>query len=370
MTIQRKKQSISLMQYILLIHGTQVGIGVLSLPREVANTSGTDGWIAIVLGGLVTLLVSILIIQVMARHPDLVITEIFQIYFGRWLAKILTIFFLIYYAMTGVTILLAKTSIIRVSLLTHTPMYLILLLFIVPGFMIARHGVRVLGKYAVVIFVLFLWMPFVVIIPLGKFEYLYLLPILKEGVAPILGAIKTTFFSFLGFETAFFFYPYLRRKSSAIWGIIIANLISLAIYLVVTIVCFGYFSPDEIGQYTWPTISLFKVSELPFIERLDILFLSFYLILVTAAWMPFCYLAAYNSRNLMKKGREQAHLFLYFLAMPLLLLFWSPTFTQIKMIQSITGEIGIILAYIFPVCMWLYLLLHRFFVGGEKAYDS
>lgn len=364
-----KQNSISLLQYILLIHGTQVGIGVLSLPRDVAQISGTDGWMAIVIGGLASILVSILIIQIMERHPGLDITEIFQIYFGRWMRKILTLFLATYYTWSGLTILLYVSGIIRVTLLPQTPSFLVLLLFLFPGFMIARHGVRVLGKYSVVIFVLFLWMPFAVIIPLGKFEYLYLLPILKEGAGPILATIKTTIFSFLGFETAFFFYPYLRKKSSAILGMTIANLISLVIYLVTTIVCFGYFSPDEIQTYTWPTISLFKVTELAFIERLDIIFLSFYLLIVSAVWLPYSYLGAYSSSNLFKKNREQVILFLFFLGLLILAFFWTPTFTQLKSIETISGHMGIIAAYVFPVCMWIYLRMYSLFAGGNKTYE-
>lgn len=42
------EHKITLMQYILLIHGIQMGIGILTLPRELAEKSGTDGWIAII----------------------------------------------------------------------------------------------------------------------------------------------------------------------------------------------------------------------------------------------------------------------------------------------------------------------------------
>ena len=41
---------ITLMQYIVLINGMQVGTGVLSLPRVLAEKAGTDGWIAILIG--------------------------------------------------------------------------------------------------------------------------------------------------------------------------------------------------------------------------------------------------------------------------------------------------------------------------------
>ena len=38
------KNQITLMQYIFLIHGVQVGVGLLTLPRELAEKAG-DGWL-------------------------------------------------------------------------------------------------------------------------------------------------------------------------------------------------------------------------------------------------------------------------------------------------------------------------------------
>lgn len=38
-----KNFSISLMQYIIMIHGLQIGVGILTLPRELAERIGTDG---------------------------------------------------------------------------------------------------------------------------------------------------------------------------------------------------------------------------------------------------------------------------------------------------------------------------------------
>ena len=38
------------MQYIFLIHGVQAAIGLLTLPRELAEIAGTDGWISIIIG--------------------------------------------------------------------------------------------------------------------------------------------------------------------------------------------------------------------------------------------------------------------------------------------------------------------------------
>ena len=81
-----------------------------------------------------------------------------------------------------------------------------------------------------------------------KMALIYLLPLLKEGWIPVLNTVKSTIIAFLGFEFAFVLYPYLSNKSSA-KGIVLANLITLFIYLQVTFVSFVYFSPDGITKF-------------------------------------------------------------------------------------------------------------------------
>ncbi|KHF30212.1 hypothetical protein LR68_00957 [Anoxybacillus sp. BCO1] len=51
---------------------------------------------------------------------------------------------------------------------------------------------RILGRYAEVVFYLTLWMPILIAVPLQKGTILHMLPMLKEGWAPIIQAVKTT----------------------------------------------------------------------------------------------------------------------------------------------------------------------------------
>ena len=114
--------------------------------------------------------------------------------------------------------------------------------------MLACKGVLIISRYAVFTVFFTLWMPFLLFIPLKDGHWIYLLPLLKEFWIPVLNTVKSTIIAFLGFEFAFVLYPYLSNKSSA-KGIVIANLITLFIYLQVTFVSFVYFSPDGITKF-------------------------------------------------------------------------------------------------------------------------
>jgi len=106
---------------------------------------------------------------------------------------------------------------------------------------------------------------------------------------PILYTVKTTVIAFLGFEMAFLFYPYLQNKKAAAKGIVIANTLTLVVYLHITFICFIYFSPEEITQFLWPTLTLVKPIQFPFLERMEIVFVSFYIFLFSTSGIPYLF---------------------------------------------------------------------------------
>ena len=55
------KKEITLLQYILAIHRHPVRTSILTLPAELSKTAGTDGWISIIIGSVLTTIVSLCI---------------------------------------------------------------------------------------------------------------------------------------------------------------------------------------------------------------------------------------------------------------------------------------------------------------------
>ena len=89
---KRVKREISLFQYILTISGVQVGFGVLTLPREVAQGANTDGWMSIIIGCAITTLVSLCIVKIMEKHTGYHLLDVLTRYLGKWLGRVGMIF--------------------------------------------------------------------------------------------------------------------------------------------------------------------------------------------------------------------------------------------------------------------------------------
>jgi spore germination protein (amino acid permease) len=224
---QRMSKDITLIQYILFINQAQTGIGLLSLPGLLAKSAGTDGWISLLLGYVLAVAASLLIIQVMKKHPDKTIIGLVQHYFGNIVGKGFSFLIAVYMLFFAYNVLEETAMIFKSRLLQQTPVYIFLFLFVIPAYVFASGGIRIMARNAIVVKIVGLFLYALALNTLHDTNWIYLLPILKEGWNPIFEAVKTTIFSFLGFEFAFFLYPYLQKKQHASVGIIIANTLSL-----------------------------------------------------------------------------------------------------------------------------------------------
>lgn len=361
------KNKITVLQYIFLIHGTQVGIGVLTMPSDLAAIAGTDGWISIVIGWVLAVIVSLILISAMKRHPEMTIIDLLPLLLGKWLGMVAVVILVLYCVLATATIFTYAVSLINTWLLPQTPPFIIVLLFIIPAYQVIQGGVRVLGRYSELIFYLTLWMPIVLLTTWPQMNWIHLLPLFKEGWKPILQASQSTILSFLGFELSFFLYPFLQKKQYAAAGIVVANTLSMLVFLSVTILCYGFFSPDEITQFTWPTLGLWKVIEFRFLERVDIIFLASYLFILSTTGIPYMFFTVFSTSQLFGLQDHRGHLKIFLLVIMVAGLLYTPSFRDISKLVDFWGLVGMIIAYVFPVLLGVTMLFLRKSPEGSKV---
>lgn len=351
---------ITLMQYIFLINGMQVATGVLSLPRVLAEKAGTDGWIAIVIGWLFSTISGVFIVKTAAKYPDDTIYEILIRFFGKIVGKAFVVAYMMYFAFYSCIVLVNAMLYLKGWLLPKTPDYIVIFLFSIPTLLVARNGPRIMGRYSELNFYMMLWIPLFFLIPLKESgSWMPFFPILKEGWKSVFTAVPTTIFAYLGFDIAFFLYPFLQKKQYAVHGMIIANTLTMLFYLFATIVCFAYFSPDSITQFNQPVLNLLKVIEFRFLERFDMILLAAYLTIVSTSWIPALYCSVFCSSQLLGKQDHSSHVVVLLLLI-IGFVFWTrPSWNQAETWQQVFSNTGVVLTYILPIILLMYGRLYE-----------
>lgn len=352
---------ITFMQFIFIVHGAQVATGIFSLPMDLAIKAGTDGWISLLIGYVISMIACIIIVLAFKKYPTDTLPDLLNRLFGKVIGKILIIPVIAYFVLFVYTVLTFTMLFVKHWFLPLTPDYRIMILLIVPGYFVARSGLRVLGRYNELVFFLMLWMPLILMVPLKESHWIHMLPVIKEGWGPIFDGVQTTIYSFQGFECLFFIYPFLQKKELAVRGVIIANSLTLIVYLGITLLCFTYFSPDDITSYNQPLLSFLKVVEFRFLERFDMIFLALYLFIISTAWLTHMFGAVFSTGKLFGKEAPPLYAAVFFLLIITLIIAVHPSWNQAQQWQKNISETGLWFAYVFPFFLYLYVLLYKRF---------
>ncbi|PEF60753.1 GerAB/ArcD/ProY family transporter [Bacillus cereus] len=351
---------ITLSQYVFLIHGAQIGISVVTTPHRLAMLSGTDGWISILIGWVIATMSSLIIIKVMDKNANKTIIGILKHYFGKWISKFFIIVLAFYMALLAFFEMHRMALHIKSWVLQQTSVYSLVFLFSISSYSIICGGVKNIGRYAELIFFMSIWLIVIFFIPLEARQWVNLFPLFKGGIHSILTSVKTSLFSFLGFELALFLYPYLQNKKKATLGILIANTCSAFLYLYITITCFLFFSPDELTHYYEPTLAMLRVIEFKFAERFDLILLSFYILIVSKVWMINIFFTVISIKQIFNK-RNYNTLLLGLLALFVFISYITNlSFGDSEKILNFLELVGLIIAYIFPLSLLLYMIMFDF----------
>lgn len=127
--------------------------------------------------------------------------------------------------------------------------------------------------------------PFIILFPLNFFSLEFanfhnLLPVFNHSLKEIVSSSKAMLFQYVGFETLFMFYPFIknpdRSQKWAHFGLLFSSLL----YLIVALITFVFFSEGQLNHTIWPTLDQMKIAKFPLIERVEFIVVSIWLLLI------------------------------------------------------------------------------------------
>ncbi|UPJ18251.1 spore germination protein [Bacillus cereus] len=362
-----KFRNLNQFEYIVFIHSLQLASGMLIMPSPLANTAGTDGWISIILGWVITSIIGVIIILVLQKTPDKDFLQILTMYFGKWFGSIFFILYIFYLFFAGFNTILKATEIVKVWIFPSTPSYQIVILLLIPFIILVASGIRAIVNYSMVVFFFTAWMPIFLIFSLKQNFYpLHLLPILKEGLYPVIQAVKETITPYAGLELTYFIYPFLKQKDKAIKGVIIANTGTMFFYLYVTILSYIYFSPNGIKTVIWPVFHLLKGVQFSFLERLEIIYIAYYLIVFSTTIYPYLFFSLHSIKNLTHKITSKLLPVSSVLLIVIFFILINPGVIELKSIYFCMDILNFIFFVLLPIFFYFYSILFSWFHRREE----
>lgn len=287
-----KNKNISSRQLRALIITVTIGIGILTLPRDLSRLLQNDGWIAIILGALPAIVSLIFINKIFRLFPGMDIFEILNEVLGKWLSKILLIFTMIYLLVFLGYLVRNLGEITKAFLLENTPLEVIILTFILVTTYIARTDIQIVSRMAYHIYPLVLGFIIVlVLVSMPSIDMTNMLPVFQSDFTKLPNGIAASFFSYIGFEIIFLAIPFAEEKEKTLKTSLIAVGIVISIYLALFVLSLSHYGVEHLQRQTFPVLSLVKEIDLPgyFIENLDEFAIVIWIFIVFATFGPFYY---------------------------------------------------------------------------------
>lgn len=289
-----EKGKVSSRQGILLLPFTfVVSTAVLIAPAITAKAAGRDGWISILLVGTVYgLLTAFVIIKLWQRFPDKTIIEYSQIIAGPF-GKIIGAMYVIWFIHINSVVVREFGDFILTSFMPETPLIAFIVILLFLGSWAAKSGLEVICRANEFIFPLFaLSVVGISIFALQEAEFSYLLPIMENGIKPILRGSWAPMAWRGEIIVASMLLPYINNPDKAgkhlVYSVILIGVV-LTMATVFTTVVLG-----ELTQYlTFPFFELARCITIGrFIERMEALVLVMWVAGVTIKVATFFYVTS------------------------------------------------------------------------------
>jgi spore germination protein len=361
-TFEYGDQEIGQSEIVVTVASVIIGYGVLAMPRDLAKaTSEADGLISIFAAGLITLFAAWMAAKLSARFPQHSFFEYTSKIATKPVAYCLSALVALYsilfasYEMRGVA------NIAKQYLFDRTPIEVIALYFL----LVVIYGVS--GSRVAIIRLNALFMPIVfgvavllLFLNIPSFKLEHIKPFLTTNFSGYLSGMKTTIFSFLGFEVLLFYVSLMNRPQKAPIGAIIGTSIPLLYYLVSYFFIIGVFGDATTTNILYPGVEIAKEIEVPggFFERFESLFFTIWIMTLFNTTIMVVDISVICLQVLFKNKKKQGIIFglapiIYLCGM------FTETIDQFAKFGDLVSYFGLVIEFFFPTLLFLIAKIRR-----------
>ncbi|MFD1171161.1 GerAB/ArcD/ProY family transporter [Oceanobacillus picturae] len=269
-------EKISDREVMVAIPSMVIGVGILSLPKNLATvTTASDGWIPLLLGGIIAVFMTWVVAKFAAGFPNQTFLTYATTIVSRPIAIVLSFLFVVIFVSITALQVREIAAISKQYIFDRTPLEVIALAFL----LVVLYGVS--GSRAGLFRLNIMFLPIILFVALivfifniGWFEFGNLLPTFTTSFSGYTEALNTSVTSYLGFSILWFYIGLMDQPKKAPKLVALGMCIPVVLYLLLFILCIGVFGQKVTANILYPTVELAKVVDIPggFFERFESVF--------------------------------------------------------------------------------------------------
>jgi spore germination protein (amino acid permease) len=272
-------QQVSSFFVLFLVYGVQVGIGVLTYQRVLVKSTGTDSWITVIFAGLIMQVILWMMFRLLERSGGDIVA-IHKELLGKWIGGFFTILICLYFAIMGLVVLRSYTELVQVWMFPHISYWQVAAIVVVITYSIITGGFRPITGIAFLSIVYSTPLLFTLFFPLAYANYDTLLPMFQHTPWSLMLSTQKMILNYEGFGVILFFYPFIKKPKEAKKWAHIGMTMTTTLYIALLLVCLVYFNKNQLSNILWPTIEIWKIVDLPFMERFEYIGITIWLFVI------------------------------------------------------------------------------------------
>ncbi|USK36632.1 endospore germination permease (plasmid) [Bacillus sp. F19] len=272
-----EKGKISPRQFSILVTFFTVGGSILFVPT-LTFYAKQDAWIAYLLGAGIGLLFVLLNNTLGSIFPNMTIAEYSEVILGKWLGKIVSLLYFIYFFIICVHFLRQMGNFLTTHILNETPIVTIHIIFFIVVIMGVRLGLETLARGSEIFlpWITLLFFVFIVsLVPQMKFNHLQ--PLLENKLLyTVYLSIDSPYTQLVTFLMIFPYVNQIKKAEKSFYFGTLSGFIILFLILIVSILVLG---ADHSARQIYPSYSLAKkINVGNFIQRIEAVIMIIWLV--------------------------------------------------------------------------------------------
>lgn len=285
-----QNQKITLSQLAYIFIQSQIGVDILNLSTVLHKAAGADGWISLLIGGLISTIFVLMIMHISKRYPGEGLFDILRSSLGKPLGNVAGFGYYVYFLVVAIYLLTSYGELINQWLLPETPVLVLYLLLLFSALYTISGGLTVIAKvftfFAVILFLISVLFLFGFV----EAKFIYLLPIGESSFSGLIEGVRVTIYSLSSYVLLLLFVPYakgnFKQKTRTLIG---ANVLVILFYLYTVIVSFVHFGSDQIEHVSQPVLYMLRTADSVIITRIDIFVLAMWTVFAMTAFAAYLY---------------------------------------------------------------------------------
>ncbi|MGN7479054.1 GerAB/ArcD/ProY family transporter [Solibacillus silvestris] len=340
-----------------VICSAQIGVGIHGFQSILYKNAKQDAWISIIISFAAAHLIVFIIFKTLELYESNDLYGINLDLFGKYLGNIINLIFIVYLGVAFFAIIVNYSEVINTWVFPSlSPSFITITLLISVSYALTG-GLRVIIGVCFFSFFLSLWILIVLIFPVEYSNINYLLPVFDNDFISLLKGAYYMTFTIVGFEVLYVIYPYVKEKNKAKKYVHLGLLFTLAIYLFVMLITLTFFSGEQLEKTIWATLTLFSIIRLPFLERIELITICYWMMIILPNLCLFAW-SAYRGIDRIFKISVKKFIF----SLSLLVFIGSlllKSRVDINSFNNYFGNFAFCMVFIYPFLIYFIALIKR-----------